>query len=51
MVKSIKITSQLIFSLVLILRRILFNAFLPLTLGALITTFDTPGVAPFDSST
>ncbi|KAG2741443.1 P-loop containing nucleoside triphosphate hydrolase protein [Suillus brevipes Sb2] len=36
----------LICFLILVLGRVV-NAFLPLTLGALITTFDTPGVAPF----
>jgi hypothetical protein len=36
----------LICFLILILGRVV-NAFLPLTLGALITTFDTPGVSPF----
>ncbi|KAG1878177.1 mitochondrial half-size ABC transporter [Suillus subluteus] len=36
----------LICFLILLLGRVV-NAFLPLTLGALITTFDTPGVAPF----
>lgn len=35
----------LICFLILVLGRVV-NAFLPLTLGALITTFDTPGVAP-----
>ncbi|KAG1727621.1 ABC transporter type 1, transmembrane domain-containing protein [Suillus lakei] len=36
----------LICFLILVLGRIV-NALLPLTLGALITTFDTPGVSPF----
>lgn len=36
----------LICFLILVLGRVV-NAFLPLTLGALITTFDTPGVSPF----
>jgi ATP-binding cassette subfamily B (MDR/TAP) protein 6 len=37
---------QLIYFLILVLGCVV-NAFLPLILGALITTFDTPGVAPF----
>jgi ABC-type multidrug transport system fused ATPase/permease subunit len=38
--------SQLICFFILVLGRVV-NAFLPLTLGALISTFDTPGVVPF----